>query len=94
MLNKELAIEEKRSSLPLTHSMLIAPSLSLFINPQNPPILHTTNLSLSLSLMGKYPISIVNQLSHGPILALEDVNISFFLFVRSRRPMLAYMQTS
>mgnify|MGYP007051830345 CR=1 FL=1 len=29
--------------------------------------------------MGKYPIFIVNQLSHGPILALEDVNISFFL---------------
>ena len=29
--------------------------------------------------MGKYPISIVNQLSDGPLLALEDVNISFFL---------------
>ena len=29
--------------------------------------------------MGKYPIFVVNHLSHGPILALEDVNISFFL---------------
>ena len=29
--------------------------------------------------MGKYPIFFVNRLSHGPILALEDVNISFFL---------------
>ena len=29
--------------------------------------------------MGKYPIFVVNQLSHGPILVLEDVNISFFL---------------
>ena len=28
--------------------------------------------------MGKYPIFIVNQLSHGPILTL-GVNISFFL---------------
>ena len=29
--------------------------------------------------MSKYPIFIVNQLSHGPMLVLEDVNISFFL---------------
>ena len=29
--------------------------------------------------MGIYPIFIVNQLSQGPILALEYVNISFFL---------------
>ena len=29
--------------------------------------------------MGKYPIFVVHHLSHGPILALEDVNISFFL---------------
>ena len=29
--------------------------------------------------MGKYPIFVVNQLSHGPNLVLEDINISFFL---------------
>ena len=29
--------------------------------------------------MGKYPFFVVNRLSHGPNLALEDVNISFFL---------------
>ena len=29
--------------------------------------------------MGKYPIFVVNQLSHGPILVLEHFNISSFL---------------
>ena len=33
----------------------------------------------SFRWMGKYPIFVVNQLSHGPILALEDDKISFFL---------------
>ena len=31
--------------------------------------------------MGKYHIFIVNQLVCGPILVLEDVHISFFLFL-------------
>ena len=38
------------------------------------------DISLSLSLSwANIPFFVVNHLSHGPILALEDINISFFL---------------